>query len=347
MNTTTIPIDADVEDTYLKNEQEWMCRIVDAAHKFDTVVINLSEGAALEELNYKGKKFLKILKELCESNNWQQTKFKFRLPNLTQDTSVWPDISHGGSAIVSIKNEQNIFLGIDLKNLDIKKKILDKTFGIFIHRSSWDRLLISSHLYLYHKDKTLQTYHKSLDNPEDMINLDLDRLFWLLSSNKKLTNGYIKQISYFLTNLPILQNGSWKRIQQKDTVDENIMQCYNHIFVDIVCEKMVTGQTFFPTEKTARPLATKTPFLIMSAPNYIKNLRRLGFRSFGQFWDESYDYQQGVQRVESIQRIIDDLAKLTQDQLQNLYQKMTPILEHNYKTYMLLTTDKIKSVFIV
>lgn len=32
MITTTIHIGANVEDTYLKNEQEWMCRIVDAAH---------------------------------------------------------------------------------------------------------------------------------------------------------------------------------------------------------------------------------------------------------------------------------------------------------------------------
>ena len=92
MTITTIHIGADVEDTYLKNEQEWMCRIVDAAHKFDTVVIVMVEGAALEELNFKGKKFLQILKELCDSNQWEQTKFKFQLPNLTQNPAVWPAI---------------------------------------------------------------------------------------------------------------------------------------------------------------------------------------------------------------------------------------------------------------
>ena len=108
---------------------------------------------------------------------------------------------------------------------------------------------------------------------------------------------------------------------------------------------MITGQTFFPTEKTARPLATKTPFLMMAPPNHIKNLRRLGFRSFGQFWDESYDYQQGVLRVESIQRITDDLAKLDQEQLQDMYQQMRPVLDHNYNVYKALTGEKILSVF--
>jgi hypothetical protein len=131
----------------------------------------------------------------------------------------------------------------------------------------------------------------------------------------------------------------------RTTVDQKIMSCYNDIFVDVVCEKMITGQTFFPTEKTARPLATKTPFLIMAAPNYIKNLRRLGFRSFGRFWDESYDYEQGVRRAESIQRIIDDLAKLGKQQLQDLYQEMTTTLEHNHQVYMSMTPERILSKF--
>jgi len=93
-------------------------------------------------------------------------------------------------------------------------------------------------------------------------------------------------------------------------------------------------------------LATKTPFLIMAAPNYIKNLQKLGFWSFGRFWDESYDYQQGVQRVESIQRIMDDLAKLDKKQLEDMYQDMSSILDHNYKIYHELTGKKIISTFL-
>ena len=83
----------------------------------------------------------------------------------------------------------------------------------------------------------------------------------------------------------------------------------------------------------------------MAAPNYIKNLHKLGFQSFGEFWDESYDYQQGVQRVESIQRIMDDLAKLNATQVHDLYTEIEPILEHNYKLYMDLTGEKILSTF--
>ena len=339
-----ILIGYDVQDTYFKFPQQAMANIVDALHNNDKIVLHLTEGIALEELNYKEKKFLQILKELCENNNWPLNKIHIVLPNLVQDKSVWPSIDYGDAAILNNNITQNIFLGLQAENIKIEKDI-QKTFGIFIHRSQWDRLLLSSHLYKNYKEITMQTFRKNLEDPAHMIEMGVDQLFWLLSCNNKLDKILIQQLCDFISSLPHNNGIEWQYTDQQATVDQKLIGWYNNIFLDIVCEKMVTGQTFFPTEKTARPLATKTPFLIMAAPNYIKNLRRLGFRSFGEFWDESYDYQQGIQRVESIQRIIDDLAKLTQEQLQNLYQKMTPILEHNYKTYIELSPSIIKSVF--
>ena len=340
MSTININIGADAEDTYFKNEQEWMCRIVDEAHKNDRVIINLTEGPALEELNYRGKKFIVILKELCEGNNWPLEKFHLTTMNLIQNKEIWPS--------VSINNLAGHFLSAQ-QSQTVSSKTINKTFGMFVGRSSWDRLLLSSHLYNNYRELSYQTYRSYLDNPQSMINLDLDRLCWMCSCDRKLNTKLIDSVTDFIKSLPLLISDSHKNITHiqwySGAVDKEILSWYNHIFVDIVCEKMVTGQTFFPTEKTARPLATKTPFLTMAAPNYIKNLRRLGFRSFGQFWDESYDYQSGVQRAESIMSIINDLAKLNQTQLQEMYQKMIPILTHNNQTYIALTSNTIKSVF--
>ena len=298
-----------VEDTYFNFPQQAMMEIVDALHKNDMVEIHFCEGIALEELNYKEKKFLHLLKELCDLNNWPLNKIHFVLPNLTQDQSVWPSIEFGFSSHLDSNISDNFFLRFQIDNLLIKKDF-KKTFGMFVHRSSWDRLLLSSHLYSKHQNITWQTFHKHLDDPAHMIELGIDQLYWKLSSYKKLNSSVIRQISEFVERLPFNFGEKYKNISVSDTmsvsdtIDEKLMNCYNDIFVDVVCEKMVTGKTFFPTEKTARTFATMTPFLIMSSPNYINNLQRLGFRSFGKFWDESYDYQQGVQRLESIQNII-------------------------------------------
>ena len=217
---------------------------------------------------------------------------------------------------------------------------------MFIHRSQWDRLLLGSHLYAKHRHITMQTYRKDLKRPDHMIELDLDRLIWKLSCDKMLDTSTIEQICNFVASLPHTLGQDWSRVNQPSTIDDAIMNWYNNIFLDVVSEKMVTGKAFFPTEKTARPLATKTPFLIMSAPNYLENLRRLGFQTFDDFWDESYDYLQGIQRIVAIQKIIDDVGKLEKQDILDMYQKMSPILEHNYKTYHGLTVDKIRSTFL-
>lgn len=347
--TFTVLIGPNVQDTYFNFPQQTMSEIVDALHKHDKVVLKLTEGVALEEINYKEKRFLDILKDLCLQNSWPLDKIHFVLPNLIQDKTVWPSIEHGGSSLLNKHDlKKNIFLGLQAESIDIKKDI-HKHFGLFINRSQWDRLLISSHMFKNHRDITMQTFRKDLNNSEHMIEMGLDLLYWKLSSFGKLDPTVVRQVSELICNLPLTNGTDWKLSKRDDhqqtTVDESIMVWYNNIFLDIVCEKMVTGKTFFPTEKVSRPLATKTPFLVMASPNYITNLHRLGFKSFSQFWNESYDYQQGVQRIESIKNIIDSLARLPINELQNMYEEMEPILEHNQKHFMSLTPEMIVSAF--
>lgn len=343
MKEKLIYIGADVEDTNLKNEQEWIAKIVDAAHKNERVIIMMTEGPALEEINYKGKKLISILNDICIENNWPLTKFHFEVMNLVQDDSVWPSISTIGLG--------DHFLSCQNKTINIIKSF-DKTFGMFIGRSSWDRLLIASHLYHNHRSASLQTYRTYLDNPANMLHIDIDRLLWHASALNKLQHGggkIIESTLSFIRHLPLLiDNGHHGKTHiqwQEGAVGEDILGWYKNIFVDVVCEKMITGQTFFPTEKTARPLISRTPFLAMAAPNHIYNLKKLGFKSFDKWWDESYDYQQGLERIESIMGIIDNLGQLSKTQLQDMYTEMSPILEHNYNLYRNLNSQITLSTF--
>lgn len=74
MTKAVINIGVDVEDTFFNFPQQVMSDIVDALHNNDKVEIHFKEGVALEELNYKEKKFLQILKELCDQNSWPLDK---------------------------------------------------------------------------------------------------------------------------------------------------------------------------------------------------------------------------------------------------------------------------------
>ena len=353
MNEKIINIGHQVEDLYFEFPQQVMASIVNSLHQYDRVVIVFTEGVALENLNYKETKFLQILKDICLENHWPMDKVHFVLPNFVQNKSVWPSIEYGGSSTANPDISGNLFLHTQLVNFKAQKKF-NYTFGHFVVRSTWDRLLIGSHLYSKHRPKTFQTYCKSLVDPSHMLNMDLDMLLHITSCDKKLDKEILFDVAEFIGQMPIEKTSNKPlSIREPDEVfgwvegpvDSEILGWYNRIFVDVVNEKMITGQTFFPTEKTARPLATKTPFLVMSSPNYIKHLRKLGFRTFEKFWDESYDYQRGLQRVLSIQKIIDDIAKLDRQGLAQMYQDMLPILEHNYKTYHELTSNKILKAF--
>ena len=159
MSEFIIDMGVEVEDTFINNDVEWMAKIVDAAHKHTKVTIKIYEPVAIEELNYKGKKFLQILAELCEKNNWQKDKFHFEIQNLIQDMSVWPSIQVPYSNTIFLDNLQ------EDKKVE-EQKHFKKLFGVLVNRSSWDRLMISSYLYKNHKEKTFQKYTRDLKKTE-------------------------------------------------------------------------------------------------------------------------------------------------------------------------------------
>lgn len=61
---------------------------------------------------------------------------------------------------------------------------------------------------------------------------------------------------------------------------------------------------FFMTEKTVKALIVGMPFVIVSTPFFLKNLRDLGFSTYSTLWDESYD------QVEDYQQRIDCIIDL-------------------------------------
>lgn len=65
---------------------------------------------------------------------------------------------------------------------------------------------------------------------------------------------------------------------------------YNQTRVTVVCETRWcgSGSSHF-TEKIAKPLFCKRPFIVLSNAGYLRRLRTFGFQTFGDIIDESYD----------------------------------------------------------
>jgi len=85
---------------------------------------------------------------------------------------------------------------------------------------------------------------------------------------------------------------------------------------------------YYSTEKTQKPLATKTPFLLVSTQGYLAHLRDLGFRTFSPLIDEGYDQQHRVE--DRVSMMLDTLEDVMRNGAYSFYQASADILDHNF-----------------
>ena len=106
---------------------------------------------------------------------------------------------------------------------------------------------------------------------------------------------------------------------------------WSRYHIEIVAETDVFTPCVF-TEKTARCLATGKPFVLLAAPKSLEKLREMGFLTFGDIIDESYDQTSlPNQRISSM---IQSLQQLNQsDQRSELLQRLYQRAQENIKIY--------------
>lgn len=107
------------------------------------------------------------------------------------------------------------------------------------------------------------------------------------------------------------------------------MDIYNMTFYSLVCETKYTDRYFsLYTEKTAKPLLAKRPFIVLSSKNFLLGLKTLGYKTFDTVIDESYDTIDDDK--ERWQAAMESMEKLSQQDPFVVYQKLESVLEHNH-----------------
>jgi len=101
------------------------------------------------------------------------------------------------------------------------------------------------------------------------------------------------------------------RDQYTGQIDTNLslLKFYNQFQIELIAETMCAGITFFPTEKTFRPITGRRPFIMYGPVNFLNNLRGLGFKTYDQCWDENYDQYQGLERWNRIKTVVEQIIR--------------------------------------
>lgn len=133
---------------------------------------------------------------------------------------------------------------------------------------------------------------------------------------------------YFIEFNPA-NNNTIYNIEEKHK--NGIEKFYRDVFCDIVNETRFAQPTANYSEKVYNAIFYKKPFILMAPPKTLQYMREEGFKTFSDFWDESYDdIKCHKDRMLAVFNIIDQLNNMSIAELRIIYEKMIPILNHNY-----------------
>jgi hypothetical protein len=234
-----------------------------------------------------------------------------------------------------------------------------KHFGHFVGKSNWNRLWTASLLNSRYADKTLQTYNTGIGTHYLMKNDGLVDYVGLEDLIKHRCN-ILPEVVEFLNTCPRTIAEDVEFIQGKGNFinqsqdcypiqipnNLNIINYYNSIFVDVAHETYMADGVFFCTEKTWRPMLARRPFISVTPINHLANLKRLGFRTFGNYWDEGYDEYGTTNRIEQISLVLEKISQWTPAYLSEVLKDMQPIFDHNYENLLSLTATTVEKIFI-
>jgi hypothetical protein len=155
----------------------------------------------------------------------------------------------------------------------------------------------------------------------------------LLDKNTPLNLDYnIKepvQINKWDTQYTISEDSRVSATYLLKTLD-NIATLHNKSFVSIVNESRFAQPTGNYSEKVLHSIFFKHPFILVAPPYTLKYIRETGLKTFGDFWDESYDEEPiHSVRMAKILKLIDYIGNKSIEELEQLRLEMEPVLRYN------------------
>ena len=136
----------------------------------------------------------------------------------------------------------------------------------------------------------------------------------------------------FMDKLPLVIDGETRINQMCQDFDAAARNFYSNSLVSIVTETNFDHKELTLTEKSFKPSKEKHPFIIVGVPGALKAMREFGFKTFSEFWDESYDETTDhMERLSKIINICKEIGSWDHDKILDFKRRVKPILDHNFQ----------------
>jgi hypothetical protein len=155
--------------------------------------------------------------------------------------------------------------------------------------------------------------------------LDLYEAFYTAETKQRLLN-----------NLPLTLDVPESKYKAIKANMPNLKDYFDESYFSIITEGDFStdeGKRQF-TEKVLKCFAYHHPFVVIGLPGTLQLLKQEGFLTFSQVIDESYDREENDdRRIKSALAEVEKLNNLNINELKKVYDKLIPVLEHNYYLY--------------
>lgn len=297
----------------------------------DIVIVTNAEGPCLDSC-----KFYETLDDISTKFNIDKKRFIIQTCNTEEIHNKYTiEILNN----VWVQNSKECNTTIDtIKNTNLF------TVGCFVGKITWPRLVMLAWLDQRYFEKSLITCHYDNNVIAHQVALDLNQVMFEFPEEITVVGDFLKSCPRQINNfkIPIEEQRTLTDEQGRVIVFGGLSTEYANIFLELVSETYYSGLSFFPTEKTFRPILRLTPFIIFGPRGFLSNLKRCGFKTFSNYWDESYDELQGTDRIIAIRSVLDNIFLLSQSQLHDMYTDMLPILIYNKNKLINLSPEELK-----
>jgi hypothetical protein len=310
-----------------KNLDEFRCFEFDSIEQL--VTHNSLTNVTCHVLDYKNA-------EYCQS---KYPSFKIKTNNFFFPTLLTP-------------GDNAFSLDIELKKY-FKSELINKKFVCLNWRYTTYRQLAATYVS-FRNSICSWAYNKDFFGID--VYFDIHR--WkdtdpLIYKNLLEGNEYLKNHLPLVVDVPIQTTEVARHRHTVPNYKDDKMFCpmsiklpvdaYSTSFCAVVTESEFYRPTAILGEKTLNAIKCGRPFILVAPPKSLEYLHLLGFKTFNDFWDESYDDEIDHEaRLKKIFKLIDTIDSYQIDDLQNLYEKMKETVEHNFNMLSTLQTTEVE-----
>jgi hypothetical protein len=207
--------------------------------------------------------------------------------------------------------------------------------------------------------KKFLSFNRTLDKPhraallhEYLINDYNDSYFSFLTKIKYL--GDIPNIGNISNNYDFYNNKLPIELDTHNTENKSGFgtdstfkkELFLNSCIHIVAETSFENNELFLSEKGLKPIIMYQPFIIFGPVGYLQRLKSYGFKTFSDFWDESYDnIEDSKKRLDVLIKLVNNLNKKSIEEFNELYKKTKNICIYNRNVFDSLKLDTFSEIF--